>query len=56
MKTKYYPLILIIFITLTSLKGDKPAYNLFNINGKPVKYQTLLNDALKLTWFVWRAS
>jgi len=47
MKTKYYPLILIIFITLTSLKGDKPAYNLFNINGKPVKYQTLLNDALK---------
>ena len=31
-----------LFFVFTAFKSDKPAYNLFNIDGKPVKYEKML--------------
>lgn len=47
MKLKHYLLLATLFLTLTALKSDKPAYNLFNLKGKNTKYKDLLSDAMK---------
>ncbi len=46
MKTKIF-LLLSVFVLTVSMKNDKPAYKLFNSEGKQVKYKTLLKDALE---------
>lgn len=38
----------LIAITLFAFKSDKPAYNIFNIKSKVVKYNTLLESASKV--------
>jgi uncharacterized iron-regulated protein len=42
---KKYLLLLPILLILFSFKADKPAYKLFNQNGKNVKYKKLLKEA-----------
>ncbi len=43
---KYFPFLLIIlFISLTALKSDKPAYIIYNNKGKSVDYEDLLKAA-----------
>ncbi len=46
MKTKIF-LLLSVFALTVAMKNDKPAYKLFNSEGKQVKYKTLLKDALE---------
>lgn len=47
MRTKHYFFLAIIFIFSTALKTDKPAYILYDLKGKNVKYKNLYNDAMK---------
>jgi uncharacterized iron-regulated protein len=47
MKIKYYLALAFIFLSFTSMKSGKPAYNLFNNNDKATKYNRLLKDAAK---------
>lgn len=47
MKVSVKILLLILTIGLTSMKGDKAAFVIFNANGHQVKYQDLLKDAIK---------
>ena len=46
MKTKIF-LLLSVFALTVAMKNDKPAYKLFNSEGKQVKYKTLLKNALE---------
>ncbi len=46
MKTKIF-LLLSVFALTVAMKNDKPAYKLFNSEGKQVKYKTILKDALE---------
>ncbi|MCD4728365.1 MAG: ChaN family lipoprotein [Pirellulales bacterium] len=46
MKTKIF-LLLSVFAITVAMKNDKPAYKLFNSEGKQVKYKTLLKNALE---------
>ena len=45
MRYKILPVALLLFIFLVAAKDDKPAYRLFNGNGKALKYQDLLDEA-----------
>lgn len=45
MKKRNHILLLLLVFTLVSFRSDKPAYQLFNSNGKQVKYKKLLRDA-----------
>jgi uncharacterized iron-regulated protein len=46
MKTKIF-LLLSVFALTVAMKNDKPAYKLFNSEGKQVKYKILLKNALE---------
>lgn len=45
MKKRNSILLILLVFTLVSFRSDKPAYQLFNSNGKQVKYKKLLRDA-----------
>jgi len=45
MRTKSILLSVILFIAITAFKADKPSYQLFNKNGKNVKYKKLIKQA-----------
>jgi len=47
MKKVNYLFLLVIFISATALKSDKPAYSIFNEKGKEVKYKKMLGAALE---------
>ncbi len=47
MKIKKPLIALLIIITLSSFRQDKPAYQLFNKNGKQVRFKKLLREAAK---------
>jgi uncharacterized iron-regulated protein len=46
MKTKIFLLLSVLALTV-AMKNDRPAYKLFNSEGKQVKYKTLLKNALE---------
>jgi uncharacterized iron-regulated protein len=47
MKKVNYLLLIVIFISASALKSDKPAYSIFNEKGKEVKYKKMVEAALE---------
>lgn len=47
MKYRILPFVIISTILLVAARSDKPAYRLFNVKGKAVSYQDLLDEAKK---------
>jgi uncharacterized iron-regulated protein len=47
MKRVNYLLLLVIFISATALKSDKPAYSIFNEKGKEVKYKKMVEATME---------
>jgi len=45
-KKSLYPVLILLFIILTSLRSDKPAYQIFSQKGKSANYSDLLKAAL----------
>lgn len=41
---KYSALLILLFLVFTAFKSDKPAYTLFDKNGKPEKYEKMLKQ------------
>lgn len=46
-KTKTVALLLTLLILFTAMKGDKPAYKLFDVKGKKAKYSNVIEAAAK---------
>jgi uncharacterized iron-regulated protein len=47
LKTKTIVSLLTVFILFTAMKGDKPAYKLFDTKGKKAKYSAIIESAAK---------
>ena len=45
MKFKIFVPILVVFFTLTAMKGDKQAFQFFNAKGKKVKFENVVKEA-----------
>lgn len=47
MKPARYLLLLLLFVTLTAMMSDTPAYTIFNSKGKSAKFKDIVKDATK---------